>query len=136
MSGTYTSFNAILNQLFNNVTLTQPSNYYLGLSSTTPTITGTGDTEPSGLGYARVALSSSTGFTTSTLGTLTNNVTATFPESTGSWGTLTHLILYSASSGGSIWFFEALSPSITVESNTTVYFSNSPAGITVSMTNS
>lgn len=136
MSITYTSGNSVLNKLFGNSTLSQPSTLYFGLSSTIPNIDGTGSTEPSVGAYSRVALTNSdkTNWSVSTLGTLTNLTSITFPESTASWGTLLAVVVFDASSGGNLWFFEALSPSITVAINTTVFFSAS--GITISMTNS
>lgn len=38
------------------VATTLPTQYYIGLSTTAPTITGTNVSEPSGAGYSRVEL--------------------------------------------------------------------------------
>ena len=132
MTATYYAISRNLNKLFNAATLTQPSSYYLALSTTTPAVDGTGVTEPSGGSYARLAVpADGTNWSTATTNTLTNLLTLTFVESTASWGTITYVCFYDASSSGNMWFYSALSPSRTVDSNTTLYFS--PSGITVSM---
>jgi hypothetical protein len=134
MSQTYLAANAVMDQLFGNTTITVPSTLYMGLSTTTISNSGTGATEPVGNGYARVAITNSkTNFSVASSGVVTNATAISFPESTASWGTITYIAFWTASSGGSIWFFEALPTSKTVQSNTTVYF---PIGaLTLSQTN-
>lgn len=75
---------------------------YLGLSSTTPNADGTGVTEPSGNGYARVLIGQSDQsltkkFAPAENGEATNKDIIYFPESTGSWGAaLTHFVLFNS----------------------------------------
>jgi len=81
-----------------------PNTLYVGLSSTTPTSTGTNVTEPSGNGYAREAI---------TLGAASSQNRANtgaiqFAASGGDWGTMTHTVYYSAASGGDYWGFDDL----------------------------
>lgn len=79
--------NALLNVMFGGIANPFPATYYLGLSSTLPTVTGTNVTEPAGGGYARVAFANNT--TTfpgaADRGTLIA-VPITFAVATGSWG--------------------------------------------------
>ena len=55
-------------------------------------------------------------------GALTNLNAITFVESTASWGTITHVFLSDALTGGNVWFYDVLSPSRTVAGATTVQF--------------
>jgi len=133
MSATYTTFNFVLNRLLSNTIGSLPSTIYFGFSSTPIAVDGTGATEPSGSGYARIGVSTSTGFTTSTVGSSSNVAAITFAISTGSWGTLPYAAIWDASSAGNIWYYATLSPSITVVTNTTIYFD--PGGVVFSMSN-
>lgn len=134
MSITYYSASRIMNKLMNNAVLTQPSSYYLALSSTLPAIDGSNITEPVSLGYARVVSpSDSSTWSTSTTNTLSNLIAFTFPESTGSWGTMGWFVLFDALTSGNAWFFGALSPSVAVAANTEVRFA--AGSLVVTMTN-
>lgn len=75
-----------------------PSKYYLGLSTTTPTIEGTNVSEPSAsAGYARVEL---TDLKEPVDGMVSNNQAINFEESTGAWGTVTNFVVYDAQAVG------------------------------------
>lgn len=95
---------------------------YLGLSTTTPTEAGANVTEPSGNAYARVAV------TTADFGAASGGAPSTkatdnavsFPEATGSWGTPTYLTVHSASSGGTLIAFGALTNSQAVVAGNTI----------------
>lgn len=81
-----------------------PTTLYVGLSSTTPTATGTNVTEPSGNGYARAAV---------TMGAASgrnkaNTTAAAFAASGGDWGTMTHAVFYTALTGGTFVGFDDL----------------------------
>jgi len=129
------SANKILDKNFGATDYTPPATLYVGLSTTTIGIAGTGATEPSGGAYARVAITNNkTNFGTASNGALTNSNAITFTESTASWGTITYVFIADALTGGNIWFFEALPAPKTVQTATTVLFSAS--SLTLSMTNS
>jgi len=135
MAITYTSANKILDHSLGLTGYTPPSTWYYGLSTTTIGIDGTGETEPSGGSYARVAVTNNkTNFGTSSNGSLTNDVSVEFPESTASWGTITYVFLADAASAGNIYFFEALPVAKTVQDDTTVLFA--VAALTFTMSNS
>ena len=89
-----------------------PTTVYLGFSSTEPSIDGTGVTEPSGNGYARVQL---TDLSEPSNGVITNSNDISFDDSTGSWGTIAYFVLYDAESDGNLLMYEALTKSRSVE---------------------
>ena len=95
---------------------TIPEKYYLGLSSTAPSLDGSGVTEPSsGAGYARVELTS---LSTPVEGVVTNSSAIDFAESTAEWGTMTHFVIYDAPSDGNLLMYGELSASRRVEAAT------------------
>lgn len=135
MSITYYSANRILDRNFGSTAYTPPATMYFGLSTTAIVIDGTGATEPSGGSYARASFTNDkTNWGDAADAELINDVAVSFAESSASWGTITHVFIADASSGGNIWWFEALSPSRVVQTATTVQFAI--GAITVSMTNS
>lgn len=105
-----------------------PATWYLGLSTTTPNADGSNFTEPSGGSYARVAITNNaTNFpaasSTSGVTSKSNGAKFTFPNPTGLWGAITYYGLFTASSGGSPQYFNALDTPVTVQNgNTPVEF--------------
>ncbi len=126
-----------LNRIMGNLFKTQtspalPASYYLGLSTTAPTVAGGNVTEPaSGKGYARVQL---TGLTAPSNGVVKNGTALQFPESTASWGTITHYVVYDAATSGNLLFYGALSSSRTVETDTILTIKANELSITLSNT--
>lgn len=95
-----------------------PANFYLGLSTTTPTIDGSGHTEPSaGSGYARVKLAN---LSAPSDGVICNSGEISFAKSTSDWGKITHFLLFDAATGGNLLLFEQITKPHTVEESTTV----------------
>jgi len=136
MSGTYYSENKILDIYFGSSgsTTPPPTTWYVGLSTTTPTEAGGNVTEPVGNGYARRPFANTkSNFTVAASGSLTSASAIQFAESTGSWGTITHVLFYDAVSSGNLWFWEALSTPRSVAALTTVYFAS--GALTVSQNN-
>lgn len=87
----------------------RPSAWYLGLFTAAPSDTG-GGTEVAGSGYAREAVT----FTVSG-DTASNNAAIEFATATGSWGTITHIAVFDASTSGNMVCYAALSASKTIE---------------------
>ena len=86
-----------------------PATLWLGLLTAMPADTGSAGapadgTEATGTGYARVSITTSTGWSAiSTSGTtrqISNAGTLTFPQAGGSWGTIIGWALYDASTLG------------------------------------
>lgn len=118
MNTTY-YLNCVAGNVFNSKTTPSlPTNYYIGLSSTAPNAGGSGVTEPStDAGYARVRLTS---LSEPENGVVTNNQAINFNESTASWGTITHFVIYdSATVGeGNLLMYGTLSTPRSVETAT------------------
>ena len=118
MTSTY-----FLNCIMGNVFQTKlspglPSKVYLGLSSSAPDVDGSGATEPlASAGYSRVELNS---LDVPTNGVITNMSEISFPESSASWGTVTHFVLYDAPVNGNLLMFNVLSQARSVEQATIV----------------
>lgn len=98
-------------------TYTPPANWFVGLSSTTPTSTGGNVTEPSGGSYARVSTAAAdwSAATNADPALVENANVITFPTATADWvggSNLTHFVLYDAASGGN---FLAYAPLVTAQ---------------------
>ena len=112
-----------LNRVMGNVFNTKkdpalPTEYFIGLSSTTPSVDGQGVSEPAtSAGYARVKLEV---LSEPTAGVITNNAAISFEESTANWGTMTHFVIYDAADGGNLLMYDSLSTARNVEAATIV----------------
>jgi len=103
----------ILDHITARTAYTKPSAVYLGLSTGDFTDTGSGSSELSGNGYARVAV----GFDASASGATQNTSSIDFPAATGNQGTISHWALFDASTGGNMLIHGAFSASKTIETN-------------------
>lgn len=128
---TYLS-NKVLDHVVGKTSFTMPTNY-LGLSSTTPTISGTNVTEPSTGSYARVATSGSS-WTAAASGVSVNAATLTFPTASADWvsaANLTYGVAYDASTSGNLLYFGALTTAKPVLNGDTV--SIAPSGVSITL---
>jgi hypothetical protein len=125
--------NALLNEVFGGTTYTPPETLYIGLSTTTPTTSGNNITEPSGNGYARVAVANNTAnWSVASNGQTKNGTAISFPVATGSWGTVTYFFIADAESGGNILGYGALTTAQTVANGDTLTFAPNSLTITLS----
>ncbi len=113
-----------LNQVMGNLFHTKenpglPSEYYIGLSATEPSVDGTclGEPSQSGTGYMRVRLDS---LSEPQDGVIKNTDAINFNESLTSWGTMLYYVVYDSDTGGNLLFFNNLSASRNVEPNTVI----------------
>ncbi|MED3982400.1 hypothetical protein [Priestia megaterium] len=113
----------ILDEVFGGVNYTPPATVYVGLSTTAINDDGTGVTEPTGGGYARVAVANNaTNWpATGTDGTKSNGTTITFPQATADWGTVTHFFIADSNTGG-ILAYAAIGVSKTIGVGDTASF--------------
>ena len=75
-----------------------PTEYYIGLSTTTPNINGSNVNEPPASGsYQRIKL---TNLSAPTDGVITNNADISWPESTSDWGVVTSYVIYDSATVG------------------------------------
>jgi hypothetical protein len=91
---------------------TMPTQLYLALYTAAPSDAG-GGTEVSGTGYARQAVD----FDASSGGATQNAAEILFPVAGASWGTVTHVGLFDASSAGNLIWHGALSASKAIDTN-------------------
>ena len=100
----------ILDHVFAGAAYTAPSTKYLALFTAVADGEAGSVTELNGSAYTRKAVA----FTTSG-NTTSNNAAVEFPTATGSWGTVTHVGVYDASSGGNLMAYATLSSSKTID---------------------
>lgn len=96
----------VLQYVFTTDSVTRPTSWYVGLFTADPTDTGSGATEISGNAYARVSAT----FTVSG-NAATTSAAVEFAAATGSWGTISHIGIFDASTGGNLIAHSALTAS-------------------------
>lgn len=128
--------NKIVDLILRGQAFAAPANVYVGLLTAAPADAG-GGTEVSGGSYARVAVAGSlanwagtqgagtTVASSGSGGTTSNNGVITFPTPSAGWGTVTHVGVYDAASGGNLLWHSALGVSKTINTGDSVSF---PAG--------
>ncbi len=98
--------NHMLDLMFRNQAWTSPSASILfGLATEMLYDTSTSGSEPSGIGFAREPVPASS-IDAASAGVTTNNTTITFDTPSGSWGTITSLIIMDALTGGNMLAFD------------------------------
>jgi hypothetical protein len=132
MASQFTNFTETLALawLFTAGTAARPTAWYVALSTTTPTTTGTNVTEPSGNGYTRQAVTFGTpaGNPAST----SNTGILTFTASGGDWATITYITIYDASTAGNPLAIGQLTNSKLIQNGDSLQFA--VAAITVTLT--
>lgn len=124
-----------LNQVMGNLFKTKetpalPSEYYIGLSSTAPNISGGNVAEPlSNSGYKRVKLEN---LSEPADGVITNEQAISFDESTANWGTMSHFVIYDALEAGNLLMYDTLSTPRNVEAATIVTIKANSLTLTLS----
>ena len=130
---TNTYENSIVDWLMRGQSLTPPATGYVALFTTCPT-DSTAGTEVTGGSYARVSVvaslanwagtqsSGSTTASSGTNGTTSNNGAITFPAATADWGTVNCFGYMSASSGGTLIFYAALTAARNIANGSTASF--------------
>lgn len=118
--------NKLIDHLLRGSAYTAPSTLYMALCTAAPTDTSTGSnlSEISGGNYSRQSLSSNTtnwSATSGTDGTSTNSVEVKWAGVTWS-GTVTHVAICDAASGGNVLFYSGLTTSQTVVSGDSISF--------------
>jgi hypothetical protein len=131
MSATTLSANQILNFEFGQTSFSATSTFYVGLSLNLTSYSGSGALEP-GDTYVRVAVpNDKSHWSTATSGSLYNSASIVFPQSSGSWGTVQEVDLYSAASGSNIRHRVVLASPRTISGSSV--FSLVPGALTFSL---
>ena len=103
--------NALINAVLRNTSYTSPTTVYVGLFTSDPTDAGTG-TEVSGGSYARTSVT----MAAPSDGVSSSSADVEFPQATASWGTVSHVGIFDASTAGNLLFHTALDTSKAIAS--------------------
>lgn len=128
---------AVLNSVFGKTSnfgaLASAPTIYVALSTTAPAEDGSNVTEPVGNNYARVATAAGdwNAATLADPSLIDNSGVITFNTASGSWGTITHVALYDAVSGGNFLGQGVLGTSKSVATNDTPEFAAGELNITL-----
>lgn len=122
----------VLNVIFRTQVAWKPAAIYFALFTAAPSDSG-GGTEVTGGSYARTQVTQAdANWNAPTTGGLTDNVNAiTFPTATASWGTVTHVGIFDASTAGNLLFHGALASSKVVDTDDTFQFAAGDMDITL-----
>jgi len=118
--------NKIIDHMLRNQAYTPPSTVYLALFTSATDDSG-GGTEVSGGSYARQAVT----LTAASGGASENSADITFPQATADWGTITHVALMDALTGGNMLMHSPLDASKTVNSGDTFKINAGDLDVTV-----
>ena len=101
----------VLNYVFTTTSVTRPTSWYLALFTSNPAEDASGtEVSTSGTAYARQSAT----FTVSG-NTASNSGAIEFPTATASYGTVSHVGIYTASTGGDLIAYAALSTSKAID---------------------
>lgn len=118
----------ILDYLMTTGSATRPTNWYVALYTSAPSDSG-GGTELSGSGYAREAVTFAAA--TSGAGTTSNSGAVVFTADGGDWGSVTHMGIHDATSGGNLLWHGALAAAKTVLDGDSLEFAVGNIDLTV-----
>lgn len=118
----------LLDWLMTSGTATRPTAWYVALYTAAPSDSG-GGTELTGNGYSRQSVAFDAA--TSPGGTTSNSGDVTFTASGGDWGTVTHIGIHDADSGGNLLWHGAMTTSKTIADGDTLQFSTGNIDLTI-----
>ena len=120
--------NKLLDHVLTATGYTAPAARYLGLfTANTGLESNSPSAEVSGGSYARQAIA----FSAAVAGASNSSATVTFPAATANWGTITHVAVMDASTGGNVLFWGAVTTSKVIESGDT--FQVSAGNLTITL---
>jgi hypothetical protein len=120
--------NKILDHIFKVAAYAVPTNIYVALSTADPGEAGGTIAEPVGNAYARTVMNV---WDAAAGGATQNTNQITFPQATGSWGTITHFALFDASVAGNMLAHGALSVAKAVTNGDTPRFNAGDIDVTL-----
>ena len=102
--------NALVNATLRATTYTSPATVYVALFTTDPTDAASG-TEVTGGSYARTSVA----FAAPSNGAAASSADCTFPTCTSTWGTVSHIGIFDASTAGNLLYHTPLDSSKLIE---------------------
>ena len=118
--------NLVLDWLMTNGSATRPTSWYVALYTAAPNDAG-GGTEVTGAGYARQSVT----FGAASGGAASNNSVATFTASGGDFGTISHIGIHDAVSGGNLIWHGSLAAARTVVDGDSISFASGAIDLTI-----
>lgn len=118
--------NSLVNAVLRNTSYVSPPTVYIGLFTTDPTDANTG-IEVTGASYSRQLVT----FDTPVNGTTTNTTEISFTNATESWGAVSHIGIYDASTVGNLLFYGVLTIQKNINTNDTFKILNGDLNITL-----
>jgi hypothetical protein len=118
----------LLDWMMTNGSVTRPTAWYVALF-TTATDDASGGTEVSGNGYSRQTVTFDAA--TSGTGTTSNTDAPTFTAAGGNWGTITHIAIHDAATGGNRLWHGAMAASKTIEDGDSLQFAIGNIDLTI-----
>lgn len=123
--------NELLDHVLDNAAYTSPTTVYLALfTADTGLETNSPSAEcqtPGANGYSRVALS----FAAAAGGSSATDTAATVGPATANWGTISHIAVMDATTGGNVLFYGAVTTSKTIETGDTFQISSGNLTVTL-----
>lgn len=137
MAGSFSNYleNLVLDNIFGGVATGLGATCYVGVGTATAgTDMDAGLTsEVSGNNYSRVAVTrNQTNFPASSGGAISNGTAITFPQASGSWGTVTQVAIFDAATTGNTLAWGDLTVAKAVGANDTLSFAIGDLDITLS----
>lgn len=120
--------NLLIDHIFKTTPLSQYTNLYVGVATSNPGDAGSLAGEPSGNAYARQTVNA---WNAAAGGASANTNAITFPEATGSWGTISHGFIADASSAGNVLIYGPLGASQAIASGDVLEFAAGDFDITL-----
>ena len=114
-----------LNYLFTATSVTRPTAWYVALFTSNPDEDASG-TEVSGGAYARQSVAFSVSGNTAS-----NSAAIEFPTATASYGTVTHIGVFDASSAGNLIAYAALTTSKAIDTGDVMRINSSDLDVTL-----
>jgi hypothetical protein len=112
---------AILNAVFRNTAFSSPATVHLALYTSNPTDADTG-TEVTGGAYARQVVVFSAPTQVADKATISNTADISFPVATAAWGTISHIGIRSAATGGNLLYYGPVSNARSILANDQLKF--------------
>ena len=122
---------AVLDHLFMNTALGQPTNLYVALCKSTIAEDDTGSTLPTevtGGSYVRTICNT---WDAASGGATANSQPCTFPEATANWGTVTDFAIVNHSTTGQVWGYGKLTAEKKIGTGDTAKFATSDLDVTL-----
>ena len=112
----------MLDHVLSKATFTSAATLYYALFTVSPSDAG-GGTEVSGGGYVRQGhTNNATNFPAASAGSKSNGTAANFGTASANWGTVGHVAVIDASSGGNYYFWGSMAVSIPIQGGDSLTF--------------